>query len=464
MESDATAINLSVSTDGARGGGGRRTRTRAGALICVVLAGAATLPARSAAVPALSRPTDPGASDGYRTDDVRTHRSGAFAVHWVTSTNDRASTAFVKDVLDVMEEVRRHQVVELGWPAPAGDAGVGGSGAIDVYLLDLGGQSGDDERPFGYAAADGPPRCGGGRCQPAPGYIVLENDFDGYPPDPRSALRATAAHEFGHLVHLAIAPTGPGWAYESTGVWLESSTYPDLDARSLYLDDFADAPDLSLTDFSAEGGFDRAYGAYVFNRWIASRHGEGVIRDAWTAPDARAGDVGAGYATVLRARGSSFVEELLGLATASASWDVVKSELDPAVPSWPEVVRADVLAPGARVDVELDHAAYWIADIAPAASVEVVVRGPKNVAGGAALVAVHGDDVRDVTDATLLDGEARLRLDGLAGAERVSVVVVNGDLTPSRPKAPQDDAVRYVRDDVAYVVGVDVDPGLPPRP
>ena len=477
MRSDTVDPNLSATCCGSSPGPGLAVAGRIVALVGAVLA-AVLLPvlvggpAGGGPPPAAAaghdgpRPTDAAAADGYRTDDVRTLRAGRFAVHWVTTTNDRATTAFVKDVVAVLGEVHGHLVGELGWLAPVDDGGAGGTDEVDVYLLDLGGVSGGEDQPFGYAAMDRAPRCGGGRCAGAAGFVVLDNDYDGYPPDPAGALRATVAHEYGHLLHFATAPTAPGWALESTGVWFESSTYPDVDARSTYVGDLAATTSLPLTDFGTEsGGFDRAYGAYLLQRWLVERHGPDVLRDAWTVAAGHRGDVAGGYVAALRRRGSSFVEELLGFAARSAVWDLAGTDLDPAVAAWPAVPRAAELVQGEVAALEVDHAAWWVADLDVGDEVEVVVRGRRNVAAGAALVAVAADgSVQRVEDPTLVDGEARLALSGLADAQRVSLVVVNGDLTPARPKPPQEEDVRYLRDDVPFVVGVGADPGTPPRP
>ena len=444
---------------------GRARSVLAIGLAVLVVGAAPTPPSPASAAASALRPTDADAQDGYRTDDVRTVRTSRFAVHWVTSTNDRAETSFVKDVVRVLGEVHRHHVEVLGWPAPLSDGGAGGTEEVDVYLLDLGGVTGEDEQPFGYAALDRPPRCGRGRCEGGAGFVVLDNDYAGYAPDPAGALRATVAHEYGHLLHFGLAPTAPGWALEAAGVWFEAAAYPDADARSIYVEDLAASPELSLTDFGrGTGGFERSYGAYLLNRWFTTRYGDEVLRDAWVAAAAD-GDVGAGYAEALRRRGSTFVEELLGFATEAAAWDVAGTDLDDAIPAWPQVRRAATLSSGATAAPEVDHAAWWVADIEAGTSVEVVVRVRRGVAAGAGLVAVGADGaVREALDPTLLDGEARLVLDDLDGAQRVSLVVVNGDLTPARPKPPQDEDVRYLRDGVPFVVGVDVDPGLPPRP
>ncbi len=275
-------------------------------------------------------------------------------------------------------------------------------------------------------------------------------------------MRATLAHELGHLSHFATAPWLESWAFEATGVWLEQALYPEQDARSVYLEDFAALPGLPLTDFeSGSGGFDRAYGAYVWNLWLADRYGDAIVRTSWKAATRFRDHALAGYDAALAHHGTTFAEEFAAFAAATTGWQVGGFPDD--VGEYPEVAREAPLAQGEIRSVDLDHTAYMVADLPPSESTKVTVRGPRYVAGGLALVAVVDGDVRSEVDATLWDGQAQVALGGLAGAERVSVVLVNADLTLARPKADGSDAARYLWDDVPYVLGVDVDPGLPLR-
>lgn len=444
-------------TDRSAPGRSRPRAALATALLLTQLAG----PALAAAEPHPRRPSaGEGVEDGFEDPAaVRTLDTAHFRVHYAPDTADHADEATAAEVGAVAEEARAVLVDQLGWPAPVPDAGVDGGDLVDVYLLDLPGPQGEPDAPFGYANTH-PEDCPA--CRASPGYVVLDNDFADYGVEPGVALRATLAHEIGHLSHFAMALWMENWAYEATGVWLEQAIFPGSDARSVYLEDFADRPGLPLTDFDSEsGGFDRAYGAYVWNLWLAARYGPGVVRTSWKAATRFADHALSGYDAALARHDTSFADEFIAFAAATAAWDLAGFPAD--AEPYPRVARDADLSSGEVRTIALDHTAYAVADVPAAPGYTVTVRGPRYVVGGVALVAVVGGEVRTVSDSTLRDGQATVSLAGLEDAERVSVVVVNADATLARPKDADSDQADYLAEDVAYVVGVDADPGPPLR-
>ena len=410
----------------------------------------------------LLRPTTEGSSDEFQAPEGQRYHVDTphFRIHFTDTGPDAATIAFVKDTATVLEEVWVAEVERLGWPEPLPDEGLGGTGRhgqdlVDVYLVDL------DDGPYGYVAADEENPCV--LCRSVHGFLVLENDYIGYEPNPPDALRSTAAHEFAHLIHMRMAWDGEPWAYEATAVWMEQAVYPDADARTAYLQDFAARPELSLSDFSlGGGGFDRAYGAYVWNLWLAERYGDDVIRQVWQAASDADSHLLGGYATVLAERGTSLDEEMVAFVAATAAWEVAGFPGEPL--PYPTVSRAGTLASGEVAEVVVDHAAAHVVDLeGVGAVVTVTVRGPRHVAGGVAVVATGEGRVVQAIDGTLFDGQATVTLAGLGDAGRVSLVVVNADAALARPKRDGDDRASYLNDEVVWVVGVDVDPGAPQK-
>ncbi len=402
------------------------------------------------------RPTESGAADGFTVAPDRrwTADSPHFRVHWTSEGEDAASTAYVKQVLTTLEHVWDVEVDAMGWPEPLPDGDRGGDDRADVYLLDL------TDGPYGYVSADEDNPCAA--CTEVFGWLVLENDYVGFAPDPTAALQATAAHEFSHLIHMGMAWDAEPWAYEATAVWMEQQVFPDADARTPYLVDFAAQPDLSLTDFSVRrGGFDRAYGAYVWNLWLTSRYGPDVIRRAWVEAADRSGHLMEGYAAALRPHGLSLDEALVEFTAATAGWEVGGFPSEPV--AYPTVARAGTLESGAVVEVELDTAAAHVVDLDVGDAVTVTVRANRHLAGGVAVVATGGGQVLSAVDPTLWDGEASVTLGGIGDAGRVTLVVVNADAVLARPKRRGSDTASYLRDDELVVIGVDADPGAPPK-
>lgn len=443
---------------------GLRNRAWTTAVVALVLtlaaASGATVPLTadanrsSAPLPrVMARPDgDPNGQDAFTAPQSARHHmdTAHFRLHWTSQTDDVTQPAFLKQAAAVFEDVWRVQIDQLAWPPPAPDGVLGGNDKIDVYFVDL------DAGAYGYAAADDQSLCTA--CQDAYGYLVMDNDYAGFAPDWMGALRSTAAHEFSHLVQFGIAYDAEGWAYEATAVWLEQRVYPDVDTRSQYLADFVADPGLPLTDFSyARGGFDRSYGAYVWNVWLSQRFGPAVVRDAWTAAATASDHMLKGYDLALRRRGTSLHEELVAFVAATAAWDTggFPSDAD----RYPRVKRQSELERGTSLEIQVDHSAAFLADLTVAGDVTLSVRGPKFVAGGVALVAASGSHVRTVIDDTLFDGSATVTLTQVDASTRVTVVVVNADATLAEPKQSGSDLARYLFDDVDYRVGIDVDPG-----
>ncbi|MGI9016906.1 MAG: MXAN_6640 family putative metalloprotease [Euzebya sp.] len=417
---------------------------------------ATTLTAHGRATPGtrvLARPDGDSDSEDAFTAPLsarHTYDTTHFRLHWTSTTEDATATTFVKDAAMVFEEVWDVEIDRLGWPRPPSDGSLGGNDLVDVYFVDLG------EGAYGYATADDASLCRD--CTSAHGYLVLDNDYLGFFPDVSGALRSTAAHEFGHLVQFGMVYNGEGWAFEATAVWLERVVFPTVDARTQYLQDFSAHPELALTDFgSSTGGFDRAYGAYVWNVWLADRYGPAIVRDAWQAASQADGHVLQGYATALAGRGVLLDQELVAFTAATAGWDHGGFPGEPG--TYPPLSRQPDLAVGAVQSVQIDHSAAYVADVVADGAVTVTVRGPKFIAGGVALVAASGSEVLVVVDDTLFDGEATVTLPQGADIGRVTVVVVNADPALAVPKPPSSDRPRYLFDDVEYLIGVDVVPG-----
>ncbi len=115
--------------------------------------------------------------------------------------NGNSVPDYVEWVAIAMDSSYKHEVLTLGFPDP-----IPPGQAYEVYLANIG--------PYGTTTSDAS----------APGgtYIVIENDFSGFPDntDPegnqRGAVRATAAHEFKH----AIQYIQKGWTGDADS-WLE---------------------------------------------------------------------------------------------------------------------------------------------------------------------------------------------------------------------------------------------------
>lgn len=193
------------------------------------------------------------------------------------------------DYIDVaaesLERSWQVEVQQLGYPAPIGMP----AQKFHVYYQDL--------SYYGYTmpenivlTATSPVPLG-----TASAYIVVENDFYGFPPNDEDrtgvemvrsgALKVTQAHEFMHAVQYAINVYQSGWLMESHATWSEDAVYDDVNDWRWYVPSFLARPELPL--------FSRyAYGAAFFMNWLTETHGTDVVRQVWlaartaTTPDA----------------------------------------------------------------------------------------------------------------------------------------------------------------------------------
>ena len=204
---------------------------------------------------------------------VETIDSDRFRVHFTRRGIDRTTFDYAQAVADAMEEVYQTQIVELGWSPPPTDGILGGDDRYDVYLTDLLGTRGI----LGYAqpeltAGDNPftkyPEQAASYA-----FFVVDNDFDSSQlftgADPISLMRATAAHEFHHIVQFGYDIDEPmAWFYESTASWMEVVTFFEEEDASGYLPDSFDYPEVC---FGAQGSADPA-GLAIYAHWLYLEH------------------------------------------------------------------------------------------------------------------------------------------------------------------------------------------------
>ena len=194
---------------------------------------------------------------------------------------------------------------ELGLRAPVPEAELGlelgGSPALDVYLVDFAG------------AADG--RFGVDDCTPGPlrcaGFLVIENDFAGYGYGSLAeAVDVVASHEGFHAVQAAYGAL-PIWMSEGTAVWAErwyAPQWPDFlrwcDAYLLDPGRPLDQPPLGPVP-----GF--AYGTALWWDFLSVRHDPEVIGEVLAGMETRGGTEADGMTAVvaaIEARGDALAE------------------------------------------------------------------------------------------------------------------------------------------------------------
>jgi hypothetical protein len=292
-------------------------------LLIVLVAGIGLWPAQpSAAGPqtAQARPALSGGEHTFGTEHFLVHYTltGVDAVP-PADQNGNGIPDWVEEVGQTMETVWNVEVTDLGWPAPLPDRGEGGDTRFDVYLMEL-----FSKGMGGYVSPDGGfvgdnPNTRRQEQQAAYGFLVLENDFvDPDPPagvtvwPPADWMRITAAHEFNHILQIAINGAHPmHWWYEATANWMETQVFPQLPDNLDSAQAVFKSPDTCMLRY---GGVNRVesnlhwYGMWVFDQMLSEEFGPDMILDIWL----RMAD-GPGYAPfddAFAARSTTFADQM----------------------------------------------------------------------------------------------------------------------------------------------------------
>ncbi len=172
---------------------------------------------------AWARPTDGSGFHAFQDDDTVESFDGAEGRVrvWYSASGPNVVLPGDDDqdgVPDFVESVaaRTEDVLAVfegaGFRAPLPDAGEGGSDALDVYLVDFGG---DADGLYAADSCDGAPRT----CR---GHVLVENDFVGYGyASVDTAVTVLVSHELFHAVQAAYDADVPLWVSEGTATWAE---------------------------------------------------------------------------------------------------------------------------------------------------------------------------------------------------------------------------------------------------
>lgn len=212
--------------------------------------------------------------------------SASDAVPAVDVSGIKGVPDFIEVAARSWEDVWQREVVELGYPAPKG---VTTTNKFHVYYSKI--------SYYGYTVPTNVELQG---VSPVPvgtasAYIVVNNDFYGFPPNDvdrtgaevirTGALEVTQAHEFMHALQFNINVYGSGWLMESHATWAEDAVYDGVNDWHWYISAFLATPDLPI--------FSRyLYGAAYFQNYLSERYGVDVMRQIWfahrtrSAPDA----------------------------------------------------------------------------------------------------------------------------------------------------------------------------------
>ncbi len=372
----------------------------------------------------LARPSDRNDRYYFGREAPASPRCNAhFCVHWSNGKRSAPSSArFVDEVVAATDRSFAIENVQLGWrrPKPDGSRGMtdgrGGEGQVDVYITNLG------ARLYGFAAPD--PRQDGSRRF---AYLVLDNNYVGFPSPPLASMRVTVAHEYNHILHFNYDTFEDLWMFEATATWMEQQVYPGIDDYLNYLPDFAHMPERPLT------GGSKVYADNVWNHWLESRYGAAVVRDAWAASTSvrPKHDSVASYEASIDAHGGrSFSREVAKFAATTAEWK--SSRAFPDARRYPDMQRDGRLT-AKPIELSLDNTSYRLFSVRTRSRkpLRLVVRAQRRTRSSVALVARNGSRrfgrARVVSRYLPYGGRASVRLRHPGSYERITAVVTNAD-------------------------------------
>lgn len=205
-----------------------------------------------------------------------------FRIHWDASGRDAVPSAdlnlngipdFVDSVDYYLEYTWDIEINEYGYlPPPPDNRGLGPE--IDVYLCDL------NREYYGLARPEEDNPTGPHTVN---GFLVLENDFIGYPSAGIAGLRVTIAHEFHHIVQFSryYYDFSQASLYEATSVWFERKIAPDVRDYLQYVREFLLAPqDVGLSTQNVLGSA-AGYAHVLFMEYLEKKIGAEAIRKIW---------------------------------------------------------------------------------------------------------------------------------------------------------------------------------------
>lgn len=242
------------------------------------------------------------AIDGYLTiaegTDTLTSAAGHFRLSWFTDGDNAVPLADIEPADGVPDFIAKMaEYLEVAWSVEIDSIGFMPPPAAPVEVTFR------RMHIYGYTTP----------VDPALGQtrLVLHSTFARFPPnddpdgDAAGSAKVTAAHEFRHVSQYAGSRWSEGDWVELDGTWAEERVFEQVNDYQIYLnrDNPVRRPQVPL---DGELGGSASYEDAVFEIWLASRFGDGVIRDFWERRSlVHAEEPLAAWEAVLAQRGTS---------------------------------------------------------------------------------------------------------------------------------------------------------------
>lgn len=306
--------------------------------------------------------------------------SGHFKIHYATTGTDapplsdlngNSTPDWVETVATTFEYVYDRYTQFYGWrPAP-----VAASAPYELYLLDLA-----DSEVYGQTTS-GARLASAGFPNAYGSFIELDNDFLNPIYSTYGALQSlqiTASHEYHHAIQFGYNFYYDIWYGEASATWYEDELYDSINQLYLYLNHWTFNSRLALDDFNADTATvdGTGYGRWLFNRFLAERHGTGFIKAAWEtlAPLTPVGDsdipmvplleeLSQRYSSSLSSDYYDFTRRLY-----LRNWQTHTNDI-PRIPAWlPQTSSTSYPVAAGAAPVTLNHYAFNLHRFSPSGS------------------------------------------------------------------------------------------------
>ncbi len=219
---------------------------------------------------------------------------GIFRFHYslsggqaVDSTDNNANSIpdYIERVSETFNTVADRIINQMGYYRPPGDGWLpadydnGGSNHYDVYVDSI------TANYYGYTQSEYFARDDGDNENSSvkennsvTSYIVIRNDYTGFPNNELESIQVTAAHEFFHAVQFGYDSAEKPWLMEATAVWMEEVIYDDINDCYQYMPSWFGSPHISLD--ASDGN--HWYGSFIYFEYIDEQlGGTNTIRRIW---------------------------------------------------------------------------------------------------------------------------------------------------------------------------------------
>ncbi|MDP2306026.1 MAG: hypothetical protein Q8P18_08360 [Pseudomonadota bacterium] len=231
---------------------------------------------------------------------------------------------YVEEVGTTAEDVLA-AYADNGFRAPLSDGGRGGSDAMDVYLVDFGGNA--DGNYSAEVCSASPSQCSG--------FFIMENDFSGYGyANLSTAIRVLTSHELFHAVQAAYNADIEVWFSEGTAVWAEDLYDAENNDFLAFCDAYLEDTGRSLNEPPAGPVPVFAYATALWWWYLSDAYGDDVINELLEASET-GDDLLADMADIEAARGGSLAIDF----STFARWNIATGRFSGPADSYPYASR-----------------------------------------------------------------------------------------------------------------------------